>query len=91
MELKQYLICYDIADNKRLNKVRKIVYSYALSGQKSALEAPLTKKLLNQLIEKLNNTIDKEVDRINIIPYSGEPLIFGKGEYFDSNAGVLVI
>ena len=91
MELKQYLICYDIADNNRLNKVRKIVYSYALSGQKSALEAPLNKKMLNELIEKLNRVIDKEVDRINIIPYSNEPLIFGKGKYFNSNTGVIII
>jgi len=91
MDIKNYLICYDIADKKRLVKVRKVVYSYALSGQKSALEAPLNKKLLKELIEKLNAIIDKEADKINIIPFSKEPLIFGKGDFLDINNGVLVI
>jgi CRISPR-associated protein Cas2 len=91
MSYQQYLVCYDIANKKRLARVRKIVYSYALSGQKSALEAPLSKNLLNELIEKLNRVIDKEVDRINIIPFTNAPLIFGKGKYFDSNTGVLII
>ena len=91
MDIKHYLVCYDIADKKRLSKVRKIVYSYALSGQKSALEAPLNKKLLGELILKLNGVIDKKVDKINIIPFSKEPLIFGKGDFLDINRGVLVI
>ena len=91
MDIKNYLICYDIADKKRLVKVRKVVYSYALSGQKSALEAPLNKKLLKELIEKLDAIIDKEADKINIIPFSKEPLIFGKGDFLDINSGVLVI
>jgi CRISPR-associated protein Cas2 len=91
MQHKQYLICYDIADKKRLAKIRKIVYSYSLSGQKSALEAPLTKQLLKELIHKLDQTIDKDVDKINIIPYSNTPLMFGKALYFDSSSGVLII
>jgi len=91
MDIKNYLVCYDIVDKKRLAKVRKIVYSYALSGQKSALEAPLDKKLLKELIQKLDNVIDKKVDKINIIPFSKEPLIFGKGNFLDINSGALII
>jgi len=36
--MKSYLVAYDILSDKRAFKVRKLVYSYALSGQKSALE-----------------------------------------------------
>lgn len=91
MDIKNYLVCYDIADKKRLVKVRKIVYSYALSGQKSALEAPLSDKYLKELILKLDSVIDKEVDRVNIIPFSKEPIVFGKSDYLDINKGVLII
>ena len=42
---RNYLVCYDIADKKRLAKVRKVAYSYALGGQKSAVEAPLDVKV----------------------------------------------
>ena len=36
--MKQYLVIYDIYCAKRAYHVRKLVYSYAISGQKSALE-----------------------------------------------------
>ena len=39
--MENFLVAYDIFDKKRLPKVKKVVYSYALGGQKSALEAPL--------------------------------------------------
>ena len=56
--MQNYLICYDIFDKKRLYKVRKIVYSYALGGQKSALEAPLSKKELKDKWFKILEMID---------------------------------
>ena len=63
--MKTYLIAYDIADKKRLARVRKVVYSYALGGQKSVLEAPLNKKLLQELIDKLNNIMIRPVNKIH--------------------------
>ena len=88
--MQNYLICYDIFDKKRLYKVRKIAYSYALGGQKSAVEAPLSKKELKELISKLLDII-KEEDKINIIPFSGEPLCFGKAEFVKFDKGLIVI
>ncbi len=88
--MKNYLVCYDIFDIKRLYKVRKIVYSYALGGQKSALETPLDKKLLKELTTKLQNTIKQE-DKINIIEISGEPLCFGKADYLKFDNGVIIV
>ena len=88
--MQNYLICYDIFDKKRLYKVRKIAYSYALGGQKSAVEAPLTKKELRVLISKLLDVI-KEEDKINIIPFSNEPLCFGKAQFVKFDKGLIVI
>ena len=89
--MKTYLIAYDIADKKRLARVRKVAYSYALGGQKSVLEAPLNKKLLQELIDKLNNIIDPHIDKINIIEYTNEPLCFGKADYIKFENGVIAI
>jgi len=88
--MQNYLICYDIPDKKRLYKVRKIAYSFALGGQKSALEAPLDNKLLKELIDRLQKVIKPE-DKINIIPYSGEPICYGKADYIKYNKGIIII
>jgi CRISPR-associated endonuclease Cas2 len=88
--MQNYLICYDIFDKKRLYKVRKIAYSYALSGQKSAVEAPLTKDNLKELLLKLKAII-KEEDKINIIPFYGEPLCFGKANFINFDKGIIII
>ncbi len=88
--MQDYLICYDIFDKKRLYKVRKIVYSYALGGQKSALEAPLSKRDLKELITKLLQVIKPE-DKINIIPFHNEPLCFGKGDFIKFEKGLIIV
>ena len=88
--MQNYLICYDIPDKKRLYKVRKIAYSFALGGQKSALEVPLDGKLLNELVVKLRQVIKNE-DKINIIPYSGEPICFGKADFVKYNKGIIIV
>ena len=49
-----YLIAYDVTDNKRRYKIRKIAYSYAFGGQKSALEADLNKKEIFELAKKIS-------------------------------------
>ena len=90
MTERHYLICYDIADKKRLRKVRKVAYSYALGGQKSAVEAPLDEKLLKELVGKLEKLI-QENDKINIIAIEGEPLCFGKADFIEYDKGVIII
>lgn len=74
---KNYLLCYDIFDDKRLYKVRKISYPLALGGQKSALEMPLTAKEVDILIDALKQKIAPE-DKINLIEVEEHPLFIGK-------------
>lgn len=88
--MQNYLICYDIADKKRLAKVRKVAYSYALGGQKSAVEAPLNKKLLKELVVKLQKLI-RDNDKVNIILFAGEPLCFGKADFVEFEDGVIIV
>jgi len=88
--MKNYLICYDITNPKRLAKVKKIAYSYALGGQKSAVEAPLDDRLLKELISKLKKII-KKGDRVNIIEYQGEPLYLGKADFIRFDGGIILL
>jgi len=88
---KNYLICYDINDSKRLRKVAKVAYSYALGGQKSALEAPLKEQELKELIIQVKKLINPKQDKINIVEYYGEPLIYGKNDFLKFKEGVIVI
>jgi len=87
---KNYLIAYDIADKKRLSRVRKVVYAYALGGQKSALEAPISAKTLKKLVARLQKII-YENDKINIIEFNGEPLCFGKADFINYDKGIIIL
>ncbi len=85
-----YLIAYDICDPKRLAKVAKLAYSFALGGQKSVLESPMSKADLREFVKKISQII-KDKDKVNIIPTQNKPLLFGKAksiEYFD---GVIIV
>lgn len=89
--MRDYLICYDIADAKRLRRVAKAAYQYALGGQKSALEAPMSRRDLSDLIGRLEPLIDPETDRINIVPFRGEPVCLGRGDFVKFDEGVIVL
>ena len=86
-----YLVAYDIFDKKRLPKVRKIVASYTLGGQKSALEVPLNRSLMINLIKELENIIEEQ-DKINIIKINDNPILLGKAQHivYKKN-GVIVV
>ena len=77
MKLQNFLIIYDIFDTKRLYRVRKLVTKYSLGGQKSALETPLSKNSIINILETLENIIEDN-DRVNIIKIVGEPILLGK-------------
>ena len=88
--VKKYLLAYDIADKKRLVKVRKVAYAYALGGQKSMLETPMNDKTLKELVRRLEKLM-RDNDKVNIIEYSGEPLCFGKANYIDYEKGIIIL
>jgi CRISPR-associated protein Cas2 len=88
--MKIFLIAYDIFDKKRLSKVRKLVYSYALGGQKSALESLLSVTLLKSLVFELEQ-LTEDKDKINIIKVD-EPILLGKAKdiHYTKNAVIIL-
>ena len=88
--MKQYIVAYDIVCSKRAFKVRKLVYSYAMSGQKSVLEVLLSKKELKELLALLEALLDKG-DSINVIEVSDKVMLFGRADQLSYDKGVVII
>jgi len=61
-----YIIAYDIADNKRINKVRNFLRGYSTGGQKSVYECFLSEAELASITQELKWMIREEYDRIHI-------------------------
>jgi len=80
-----YLILYDICDNKRSNKILNILRGYCFHEQNSVFEGKLKKSQLIALKEKLNGAINKKEDSIIIYPLSKwnvfNKIIIGKRKY----------
>lgn len=71
--------------------MRKIAYSYALGGQKSAVEAPLDVNLMKSLVQKLETLIEDD-DKVNIISVAKNPILLGKAQQtvFEKN-GIIIL
>ncbi len=64
MSMRHWLIVYDIADPKRLQKVAKLLSSYATRVQKSVFEAEAEYEVIETIREKANRIIHMEEDFI---------------------------
>ncbi len=87
---RDYLVCYDILNTKRLSKVHKYLYSLALGGQKSALCIPLSQNEMKSMIEHLSKLTTK-VDLIHIIPIDPKPVCFGKNDLLTFENGAIIL
>lgn len=59
-----YLICYDIVEDRRRNKVSHLLEGYGIRVQKSVFESVLTRPQFKKLERKLNKLIDLQCDQI---------------------------
>lgn len=76
---KLILVIYDIIDNKRRNKMVKLLESYGTRVQKSAFEALITTRQYNKLIEDIKQLIDNDDNvRIYRLNSSNEVILLGK-------------
>ena len=61
-----YLICYDVACQRRLHRVHRKISAYAVGGQKSFYECWLTQAELRVLNTSLVDIIEPAEDRVHI-------------------------
>jgi len=89
--MANFIIAYDIFDQKRLPKVKKVAYSFALGGQRSAVEAPLSDSYMRELTSQLLQ-LCKEEDKLNIIKFLDKPILLGKAKHTPyENKGVIIL
>lgn len=62
----RYLICYDIPDNRRRNRLSKFLLDYGQRVQYSVFECDLTKKILDTVIEGIVKCTDSEEDSVRV-------------------------
>lgn len=89
--MTNFLIAYDIFNEKRLPKIKRVAYSFALGGQRSAVEAPLGESYMRELIASLLQLV-KDEDKLNIVKFLDKPILLGKAKHVAyENKGVVII
>ena len=75
--MPHFLVAYDIVKSSKRTRVAKLVYGYALGGQKSALEVPVSNTEAKVLAREIESRIDRETDRVNLIRVESEAILLG--------------
>ena len=79
-----YMICYDIADPKRLVKISKLLLKYGIRVQKSFFQADIERNRLDELVEQAVKILKKRRDSFFIYPLcascTGKGIVEGEGK-----------
>ena len=62
----RYLVCYDIADDRRRQKVAELLLDYGTRMQESVFECIIEAKLAETMRHRLEQTIDAASDSVLI-------------------------
>ena len=85
MSRKDFLICYDIADEKRVGKIGKLVEKNAMRIQRSVyFYEQVTKDELTLLLEKVLVVLDEEADDLRVYTIRNKGLHFGEAIDLDN-------
>ncbi len=80
---RNYVICYDIVEGRKRNRVAETLKDYGIRVQKSVFECRLNKESLSVLIKLLHKIIDKDTDSI-LVYLQCEPCHRGKIAFGDN-------
>ena len=64
------MVCYDIANSRRLRRVHRLLRDIGFPLQYSLFEATLNGQELDELVVKLNQEINDSEDRVHIFSIS---------------------
>jgi len=74
----RFIICYDISDDKKRNKVSKLLKAYGIRTQLSLFEVEADKETIINLLNEVEKEID-EIDKFFIYPVDNEKKIIRMG------------
>ena len=89
--MTHFLVAYDVVESKRRVQVAKLVYGYALGGQKSALELPVSLNEVKQIAVELREKIDEDTDRVNIVQVSDRAILLGTASQLEYDEGMVIV
>ncbi len=89
--MSNFLVAYDIVESKRRVKVAKLVYGYALGGQKSALEISVSLTEVKEIATMLSEKIDEETDRVNIIAVAENAILLSTATQLHYEEGMIIL
>ena len=79
MSKQDFLICYDIADERRVGKIGKLVEKNAMRIQRSVyFYEQVSKEELTVLMEKVLTILDVEVDDLRVYTIKNRGIAFGE-------------
>jgi len=84
MSKRNFLICYDIADEKRVGKIGKLVEKYAMRIQRSVyFYEQVSQEELTVLIEKVLVILDEESDDLRVYTIKNSGIALGEAVDLD--------
>jgi CRISPR-associated protein Cas2 len=66
-----YVICYDIVEDNRRQRIAKLLSTYGMRVQQSVFEVVLQEKEYEQLQRRLHKLLDRGEDQVRFYPLSG--------------------
>jgi len=89
------LVIYDIADQRRLYKVARILKDYGERVQQSKFEIEVSARVFTELRARIVQVIDEAEDGVKYIPLCERCLhkteIIGLGRYIDPDSEFVVV
>jgi len=85
MRTKDYLLCYDISDKKRLVKIAKIIEADAMRIQRSVyFYEKVSKKELTKLIDRVVAILDEKADDFRVYTIKNKGICLGNAVDLDN-------
>jgi len=82
---KNFLLCYDISDKKRLTKIAKIIEAESIRIQRSVyFYEKVTKKELNSLIDRVLAILDEKADDFRVYTIKNNGICLGEAVDLDN-------
>ncbi len=67
----RYLVCYDIGDDKRRNRLADVLLDFGPRLQESVFLVDLDEELLGRMKERVGRTVDPMVDVVHVFAFCG--------------------
>ena len=88
--MADYIICYDIADPRRLSRLYRKMKGIGIHLQYSVFHCRLAWQKLKELTGEIEKIIDERADDVRIypLPSNAEPVVMGGGDRLPDGIGV---